>query len=111
MQVCEWFWNEERKLKVLPPLLNPSNTFEDTLQEILNLGVMLRGTGRQALERTDTTGFTWSTAITSCFRLYFSGDFQLGVPLKKHSTKIQQPSVTLRETLGDKLLVKHLVIH
>ena len=26
------------------------------------------------------------------------------------STKIQQPSVILRETLGDNLLIKHLVI-
>jgi len=61
---------KRKKWNSLPPLLNPGNMFQDPLLEILKLGVTLQGTGRQALERTDTTGFTWRTAITSCFRFY-----------------------------------------
>ena len=34
----------------------------------------------------------------------------LAIPLKKHSTKIQQPSAMLRRTLEDAFLVKYLVI-
>jgi len=61
---------KRKKWKGLPPLLNPCNMFQDPLLEMLKLGVKLQGTGRQAFERTDTTEFTWRTAITSCFRFF-----------------------------------------